>query len=100
MWHPICLEHKVRDTYLYNNPYLGGSMSQAQQVLSSEGAVAALEWLAHELEAGNAVSAAEFQTRCLAPVKFAMSRISAQEKKHGAWLEALPVWSTAGGLGD
>ena len=47
------LAHGIRDTYFYDNPYLGGTTSQVHQQLNASSAVAALEWLAAALDTGN-----------------------------------------------
>ena len=50
------MKHGIKDTYFYDNPYLGGSTSQAHQQLTASSAVAALEWLGVALDTGSAAA--------------------------------------------
>ena len=59
------LAHKMKDTYFYDNPYLGGSVSQAHQQLSAENSVKALNWLAVALDTGSAATRGRSAPFCL-----------------------------------
>ena len=86
------VNHNVKESYFFDNPYLCPAESKQQYKLSETWMESAVDQLFSQLDGGGCVSVKVFEDSICKTLKLSQAFVTAKEKRYGKLATDSPAW--------